>query len=672
MSVTDACAALLEGRRLWAPTPGVARIATLPELLHGARLVRSPAEADAVLAWGRKPSAERAEALARRHGLPLLRLEDGFLRSLALGPDAPPWSVVLDDEGIYYDASRPSRLERLIAAGVDAAQAARAEALRLAWCEARVSKYNLARDRDPASLVRPGDVLVVDQTAGDAAITHGGADASSFARMLEAALDEHPGARVLLKVHPDVLSGRKRGHFSPERLTPGAAARVVWLADPVHPPDLLQQVAAVYVVTSQMGFEALLWRRPLRCFGLPFYAGWGLSTDELPLPRRAPAGLEALVHAALVDYPRQVHPHGGARCTPEALVQAVGWLRQQRQKDPERVTAVGFSWWKRPILRRFMPGSQVQFQSARQPLAGGEHLVLWGRATPPAGGTPASVRRVEDGFLRSVGLGAEMRQPLSWVVDAQGLYYDATAPSQLEQWLQSGELPAALRARAAALRQRILAARLTKYNLAGRAWQRPAGDRPVLLVVGQVEADESLRWGAPGLRRNADLLRAARAERPDAWLVYKPHPDVVAGLRRAGDGEAQAQASADEVVVDVPIDLLIEQVDEVHVLTSLAGFEALLRQRRVVCWGAPFYAGWGLTEDRVALPRRQRRLDLDSLVAAALILYPRYVDPASGLPCPPERAIDALLAWRERPPEGRARRAARRWLLGWARRLRGR
>ncbi|MBN8489728.1 MAG: capsular polysaccharide biosynthesis protein, partial [Burkholderiales bacterium] len=76
--------------------------------------------------------------------------------------------------------------------------------------------------------------------------------------------------------------------------------------------------------------------------------------------------------------------------------------------------------------------------------------------------------------------------------------------------------------------------------------------------------------------------------------------------------------------------------------------------------------------DRVALSRRQRRLDLDSLVAGSLIVYPRYVDPLSGLPCPPEQAIDALLAWRQRPPEGRVRQATRRWALAWARRLRGR
>jgi capsular polysaccharide export protein len=62
-----------------------------------------------------------------------------------------------------------------------------------------------------------------------------------------------------------------------------------------------------------------------------------------------------------------------------------------------------------------------------------------------------------------------------------------------------------------------------------------------------------------------------------------------------------------------------------------------------VCLGQPFYAGWGLTEDRgPPLPRRTARPDLVALVHATLIAYPRYRDPVSGLPCPPEVAIDRL------------------------------
>ena len=61
-------------------------------------------------------------------------------------------------------------------------------------------------------------------------------------------------------------------------------------------------------------------------------------------------------------------------------------------------------------------------------------------------------------------------------------------------------------------------------------------------------------------------------------------------------------------------------------MTSLVGFEALLRGLPVVTYGQPFYAGWGLTRDHAPLARRTRRLSLDELVAGALLRYPRYVN----------------------------------------------
>ncbi len=38
----------------------------------------------------------------------------------------------------------------------------------------------------------------------------------------------------------------------------------------------------------------------------------------------------------------------------------------------------------------------------------------------------------------------------------------------------------------------------------------------------------------------------------------------------------------------------------------------------------PFYAGWGLTNDKQHCSRRKAQLNLNELVAAAIILYPRY------------------------------------------------
>ncbi len=283
----------------------------------------------AVVGWGLKGVSLRAREAARAAGLPYVAIEDGFLRSVGLGDTDAALSLVVDDLGIYYDAGAPSRLEALIAAPRSAAEQARAAALSQAWCAGRLSKYNHAPELAPP--LRGPYVLAIDQTAGDASITHGLADATSFARMLEAALDEHPGLPVLLKVHPDVVAGRKRGHF--ERLTPGEAARVTLLAQDAHAPALLEGAAAVYTVTSQVGFEALLWGRPVRCFGMPFYAGWGLTGDALPAPARRGArhGVtrEALVHAALIDYPRCLDPRTLALGPPERLVE---WMAAQRAR----------------------------------------------------------------------------------------------------------------------------------------------------------------------------------------------------------------------------------------------------------------------------------------------------------------------------------------------------
>ena len=85
-------------------------------------------------------------------------------------------------------------------------------------------------------------------------------------------------------------------------------------------------------------------------------------------------------------------------------------------------------------------------------------------------------------------------------------------------------------------------------------------------------------------------------------------------------------------------------------MTSLAGFEALLRGKPVWTYGRPFYAGWGLTHDALDFPRRDRRLDLDQLIAGALIAYPIYVHPRSGLPCRIEDVVTYLETHPAAPP----------------------
>ena len=301
------------------------------------------------------------------------------------------------------------------------------------------------------------------------------------------------------------------------------------------------------------------------------------------------------------------------------------------------------------MIRQCFPGHTMRFVGAGTLPAHAQAIVLWGRAPVPAQ-LPQSARvlRVEDGFLRSVGLGAELTRPMSWIIDTRGIYYDATVPSDLEWLLANTEFATDVLHRARQLRERIVSTGLTKYNVGARTWQRPPHAQNVILVPGQVESDASLAFGAPGLRRNMDLLRRVRQENRSAYLLYKPHPDVAARLRITGEDEHRAADWCDAVVTDVPMHALLDVVDAVHVLTSLAGFEALLRGKAVTCHGQPFYSGWGLTEDRLPHPRRGRTLSLDALVAGTLILYPLYLDRSGRSLISPETALDQLAAWKAR------------------------
>lgn len=611
------------------------------------------------LGWGRKPSGRLAVRLAIGLQRSFLLFEDGFLRSV--GRFDPAISLVRDRSGIYYDCTALSDVEVLVQVTLSQAEIGRARGLISMWRVQRLSKYNA--DRDVSGPLPSRYILVCDQAFGDASISQGGADAQSFERMLQAALAEYPEHSIILRAHPDVLSNGKNGYFDLARVA--TAKRIKIATESVHPSRLIEHADAVYTVTSQMGFEALIWGKRVRCFGMPFYAGWGLTDDELPAPyRRNRVTLEQLVHAALVKYPRYIDPVTMNPCEPERSFAHVGLQRRMRQEFPQQVTALGFSRWKRPFIQRFLQGSEVVFAkapTAMLPLQSSSTIALWGSTEAPALPSGAIILRIEDGFLRSSGLGADLVRPLSLVIDDVGIYYDCTRPSRLEHILETQMLDAATVRRADELRDRIIELDLTKYNVGSEVWDRPNALSPVILVVGQVETDASIRLGSPKVRSNAELLRRVRQENPSAHIVYKPHPDVLAGLRRQGDGERDALAFADEVLArPVSLGQLLGQVDEVHTMTSLLGFEAVIRGAKVVCHGLPFYAGWGLTEDRIPCHRRTRRLTVAELLHGALISYPRYFNYERDCFVEPEQVVEQLAAMANRSPQ---RRSLRRKIL---------
>jgi capsular polysaccharide export protein len=294
-------------------------------------------------------------------------------------------------------------------------------------------------------------------------------------------------------------------------------------------------------------------------------------------------------------------------------------------------------------------GCNVRFVRDVSKVPCGAVVAAWGRhEISDVEAQGFNVVRVEDGFLRSVGLGADLIRPISWVLDRSGMYFDASKPSDLETLLSETVFPSDLLKRAGALRERVVSAGLTKYNVGTMRWNRRSGLTRVILVPGQVESDASIALGAVEIKTNLGLLKAVRAANPDAYVLYKPHPDVLARMRASGEGEDTAVCWCNEVVTDVAMNDLLREVDEVHCLTSLAGFEALIRRKRVVCYGQPFYAGWGLTEDVAPIVRRKRQLTLDELTAGVLILYPIYMSHTRDALLSPEEALDELIEWRIR------------------------
>lgn len=317
----------------------------------------------------------------------------------------------------------------------------------------------------------------------------------------------------------------------------------------------------------------------------------------------------------------------------------------------------GFAFWKQSHVAPLLWGgsSPLRFQRNADGVSAGDCVALWRSKVPPA--VLAELERrnvalleVEDGFLRSRGLGADCIPPLSITVDRLGAHFDPSRPSELERLLEDGTFDQPILDRARELRRLIVEAGIGKYE-SGTTVLKRRGERRHILVPGQVEDDRAVIAGGCGLVSNLDLLSRVREQAPDAHILYKPHPDVLAGHRRGVLGDRECLEFADEIVGELPIASLIDLADEVHVNTSLAGFEALLRGKRVTTHGVPFYAGWGLTRDLGPVPeRRTAKRTIDELVAATLLLYPRYLDPVTGLPCPAEVVVARLSVTEERDP----------------------
>lgn len=689
-------------KRYTTATKGIINNNPLLGVALGADIGYQDKSAQAVLAWGQKPSRAKAIKFAQTHHLPPITIEDGFLRSLDSGTDSVGASFIMDDVGVYFDLTAPNRLQQLISETVanwHDDKENHAKSLIAKILDNKLSKYNTTTHAPNLSILANNDkphVIIIDQVAKDASISGAGADSTSFIAMLTHAKQAYPNANIWIKAHP-----AGKGHFHPTDIdTP------FYLDKPCNPIALLAQASAVYTVSSHMGFEALLLGKKVHNFGVNWYAGFGLTDDEFikngeiyqkvikhyqHLNIANPTTAQ-LFYASYVRYSHYANPAIHQACDLSELMDYLIANRDWQDKLAGRVLVYDFSRWKIPFVREFLGFSGVDLtikpktkwwfflpykvnekrakRDDARALADkldGFSYVAWGQKSKQLlqdklhelGVANPCIWCMEDGFIRSNGLGATLIAPLSVVLDDVGIYFDATAPSRLEMILNTLHLTDEQQKRANNLHELLLTKRVSKYNVPTKNHEfirqinrLKSENRPIHLVVGQVEDDASVQKCTSVIKKNSELLADVRGRYPDDVIIYKPHPDVEAGLRV---GKANNHHLADMVAHDVAMPDCLDVCDVVHTISSLTGFEALLRAKKVVCYGLPFYAGFGLTTDIIeadnlpkqqALSRRTRphlpSLDLPTLIFGTLVAYPMYHVPHGVGLSSVEQVIDYL------------------------------
>lgn len=309
-----------------------------------------------------------------------------------------------------------------------------------------------------------------------------------------------------------------------------------------------------------------------------------------------------------------------------------------------RLYLFGFSRWKHRYIRTFLreyDQSDVVFINSiysteyslalKRGLNSSSKIFIWGKKQFPeierfTEQHNIKITRVEDGFLRSIRLGSDFTRPYSLIFDDEGIYFDSTQPSRLENILNTYDFDDEILTQAQQLYEKILCSKISKYNNATHKNLNFPCNKIKILVPGQVETDASIKYGSTNMT-NLMLLEEVKKNNPNAYIIYKPHPDVLSGNRKGDVGTCTTRAYCDCIITDASVASLLQAVDEVHTITSLVGLEGLLYGKKVITYGMPFYAGWGLTHDLVTEQRRVRELTLYQLIAGAYILYPKYIHP---------------------------------------------
>lgn len=617
-----------------------------------------------IMVWGYEDN-EKIRQYALKKNIPYYRVEDGFIRSVQLGADkAVPLSICIDTQALYYDATDRSDLEDILNTydfKSDPKLMIRAKLCMKRLKELNISKYNHVSYKDVHTLYGEKTrrrVLVIGQVEDDQSIKRGCSKHLTNNDLVWIAAIENRDAEIIYKPHPDVLYGKRPGQTNPHDVN--HIAKVVM--EPLSLTDALETIDHVYTITSLSGFEALLRGIPVTTLGAPFYSGWGLTDDRQKVNRRTrKLTIADIFAAAYILYPKYLNPFTKQALSIEQAIELLGTLKELEgkrmieQTEPLKQDAHS-EYWDIPVERNAKIGilstgiqsipniqSFLRGDAVFNPKNTNEVQAVAGWGMKPSAQKALAFSQehqipyisLEDGFIRSLGLGVEGSPPLSICIDHIGIYYDATRPSRLEYILNnSGWETEELINQARSAMEYLLQKRISKYNHAPlfdvNTFKNDESER--ILVADQTLGDMSISLGLANQSTFMEMYKAAREENPDAHIYIKAHPDVIAGKKQGNIDSNQMDKRTTFIYEDCNPLSLLEHVHKVYVVTSQLGFEALMLNKEVHCFGMPFYAGWEVTKDRIVCERRVKRRSVEELFAAAYLIYPRYIHPISGKP----------------------------------------
>ncbi len=258
---------------------------------------------------------------------------------------------------------------------------------------------------------------------------------------------------------------------------------------------------------------------------------------------------------------------------------------------------------------------------------------------------------IEDGFIRSVGLGVEGYPAFSIVIDDKGMHYDAGKETRIENILNTYDFnDKKLMQKADEAIELIKKYKISKYNLSSLTLPENVKNKKgkKILIIAQTAGDNSLKYGRAYEFKPKDIILSALEENPGAEVFVKIHPDALSGKRESSIDVELAKKYCNVITQNSNPIMLLEEFDKVYTQTSQMGFEAALLGKEVVTFGMPFYAGWGVTEDKLTEKRRKRKLTPKEIFAAAYILYSRYYTPYAKRECDIIETIEEIKKQRDK------------------------